>query len=271
MMRYKMICLDIDGTVLNTKNEITPRTRAAVSAVSSMGIPVVLVSARMPKAMVFLRDGLGLDDPIACYGGGLILKKDGQTIESQTMEAGQVRKLTYLAGTMGLHVSFYRENDWYVEELDSWAKQEGRITHLMPAVCDTAVLVDQWEADGTGPHKLLFMAEPKLILAFMKKLEAKKYAQMAGYRSKDTYLEVMPKGVGKKETVAVLCRHYGISPDQILAVGDNDNDISMIQYAGMGVAMGNAHDEVKKHADYVTLTNDEDGVAYAIEKFVLDQ
>ena len=269
-MVCNMICLDIDGTILNSRHEITSHTRTVIRAASKRGIPVVLISARMPKAMVFLKDELGLKDPIACYGGGLILAGDGTVIESKTLETPLVWEVSRLADSMGIHVSYYRNDEWCVDEMDEWARQEGLITHYMATVCDTEAMMDRWEADGTGPHKLLLTAEADRILAFMKQFEREGWPQMEVYRSKDTYLEVMPAGVGKKETVERLCRLYGILKEQVLAAWDNDNDISMIQYAGMGVAMGNAREEVKKYADFVTLSNDEDGVAYAIEKYVFD-
>lgn len=122
-MVCKMICLDIDGTILNSRHEITSHTRMVIRAASKKGIPVVLISARMPKAMVFLKDELGLKDPIACYGGGLILSGDGTVIESKTLETPLVREVSRLADSMGIHVSYYRNDDgvW-----TKWTSGRGR-------------------------------------------------------------------------------------------------------------------------------------------------
>lgn len=264
-MNCKLICLDIDGTLLNSRNEITENTKMRIQEASGSGIPVVLVSARMPAAMTFIRDELGITDPIASYGGALIMQGEKTLVDHQ-LPATVSAMILQAAMALGIHVSVYRGDDWYVESMDSWAVNEGEITHLEPTVCNLQALLNQWNQNGTGAHKLLLMSEPENIQKIKELLTGMKEVEAEIYRSKDTYLEIMPKGIGKKEAVEDLCRFYGISTKSVLAAGDNDNDKQMLKVAGIGVAMGNAHDSVKACADFVTKSNDEDGVGYAIEK-----
>ena len=267
-MDCRLICLDIDGTILNSRHEITKQVKESIQGASKRGIPVVLLSARMPKAMRFLQKELGLSDPMACFGGGLVLRGEevlmDAVLDNETAEA-----VCGLAREMKIHTSVYKGDDWFVEEFDGWARQEGKITHLMPSVCGFADLFGTWKNLKTGANKLLLMAEPEQITWVMERLKKRQDIQVEMYRSKDTYLEIMPRGVGKMATVLELCKFYNITAQQVLAAGDNDNDMDMLRAAGVGAAMGNAAAHVKACGDFVTKSNDEDGVSYVIEKFVL--
>lgn len=269
-MDCKLICLDIDGTLLNSKHRITERTKKVISIVSKeKGILVVLISARMPKAMTSIRDELGIKDPIACFGGAAIIEND-KYISNKVIEVEAVLKLYKLAQSAGIHMSLYKEDNWYVEDLDYWAKQESDITGLKPDIAAFPELFTVWKKNNTGPNKILFMSSPQKITELKKVLEASQKDLINMYLSKATYLEVMPLGIGKKETVELICKRHSIPKSKALAIGDNDNDIGMITYAGVGIAMGNALESVKQCADYVTKSNDNDGVAEAIEKFILN-
>lgn len=269
-MDCKLICLDIDGTLLNSKHRITERTKKVISIVSKeKEIPVVLISARMPKAMTFIRDELGIKDTIACFGGAVIIEND-KYIANKVIEAEVVLKLYKLAHSAGVHMSLYKEDNWYVEELDYWGKQEADITGLQPDIIAFSELLMSWKGNNTGPNKILFMSSPEKIIELKKMLEASKESLINMYLSKATYLEVMPSGIGKRETVELICKRHSIPIDKVIAIGDNDNDIGMIIYAGVGIAMGNALQSVKQCADYVTKSNDDDGVAEAVEKFILN-
>ncbi|MDV3427750.1 MAG: Cof-type HAD-IIB family hydrolase [Bacillota bacterium] len=270
MMDCKLICLDIDGTLLNSKHKITELTRKVIHIVSKeKGIPITLISARMPKAMASIRNELEIKDPIACFGGAVIIEDDKYVI-NKVLDADIALKLYESAENTGVHMSLYKEDNWYVEKLDYWAKQESDITNLQPYIISFPNLFTIWRENKTGPNKILFMSSPEKIIELKKKIEISEKSLLNMYLSKETYLEVMPSGVGKKETVELICKMYNISKENVLAIGDNDNDIGMIEYAGIGIAMGNALDSVKQSADYVTKSNDEDGVSEAIEKFILN-
>jgi len=269
-MDCKLVCLDIDGTLLNSKHKITNITRKVINIVSvEKGIPVVLISARMPKAMTSIRNELGIKDPIACFGGAVIIEDDKYVI-NKVLDTDIALSLYESAKNAGVHMSLYKEDNWYVEQLDYWAQQESDITNLQPSIISFPDLFMFWRENKTGPNKILFMSSPDKIIKLKEKIQMSEETFLNMYLSKDTYLEVMPSGVGKKETVELICKMYNISKENVLAIGDNDNDTGMIKYAGMGIAMGNALESVKQSADYITKSNDEDGVSEAIKKFIFN-
>ena len=265
-MDYKLVCLDIDGTLLDSENRIRPRVKEAVRAVRGLGIPVVLVSARGPGGILFLYNQLEIASPVICYNGALILDEDCSPVYSREISPAQARQAEAIARDMGLHLSVYRNGRWYVGAADDWGAREGGITRMTPAITDLSALLEEWDRQGQGPHKLLCMARPGEILAIQDRVGA---LDLDVYRSMPIYLEMTAKGVSKSGAIDWLVRRLGIRPDQVLAAGDNFNDLPMLLYAGMGVAMGNAPGEVKARADDVTAANDEDGVALALEKHIL--
>lgn len=269
MNKYKMICLDIDGTLLNSKNEITENTKIVIQTVSNKKhIPVILVSARMPKGMLYLQEELDIIQPIICYSGALIWN-NSSIITSHTIPVSDARQIYNIVQNTGLHISFYKEDGWYVEYMDKWAEQESEITNITPKVTDFNELLNTWNIENSGPNKILCMAEPDEIKFLNTKIKDYKFNNLNMYLSKPTYLEIMPSNATKTSAIKFLSRYFHVQQSQIIAVGDNFNDVNMIEFAGLGIAMGNAPDKVKQCADYITLSNDEDGAADAIKKFIL--
>ncbi|WP_010238773.1 Cof-type HAD-IIB family hydrolase [Clostridium arbusti] len=267
MNKIKMICLDIDGTLLNSKHEISERTKEVIKIVSNeRQIPVILVSARMPKGILFLQEELEIKQPIICYSGALIMDRNNNVLSKDIISAHNLEKLWEIACNEKVHMSLYKDDEWYVEDLDYWAKQESDITNITPIITDFNELIKLWKDEITGPNKILCMSEPDAINSLKEKI---KDYDLNIYPSKPTYLEIMPMKASKTSAIDVLRRRFNIEQNEILAMGDNYNDMDMIEYAGVGIAMGNAPDRVKKCANKIALTNDEDGVAEAIWAWVL--
>jgi Cof subfamily protein (haloacid dehalogenase superfamily) len=267
MSNYKMICLDIDGTLLNSKHQISETVKETIKLVVSRNhIPIILVSARMPKGITFLQKELGITAPMICYSGALILDETGTPLGAERINIAYLEEIHEITSQWNLHMSLYKDDQWYVESMDAWAKQESKITNIKPTVTSVVTLFEQWKKDGSGPNKILCMAKPKQMLRLKSELQIE---ALNIYPSKPTYLEIMPKQASKTSAIQVLQRKFGINQSEIIAMGDNYNDIDMLAYAGLGIAMGNAPDEVKKQAKEVTLTNDEDGVAAALLKYVV--
>lgn len=267
MNNFKMICLDIDGTLLNSNHEITENVKEAINIVANeKKIPVILVSARMPKGITFLQRELGIEQPIICYSGALILDKDNEVLSKEFIDISSLENIYKLVSENNIHMSLYKDNEWYIEEMDYWAKQESEITNIIPKVANFNELIEEWEIEGTGPNKILCMANPDEI-NFLK--ENTKTSDLNIYPSKPTYLEIMPTNASKTSAINVLQKKFNVEKSEIIAMGDNYNDIDMIEYAGLGIAMGNAPEDVKKHANDITSTNNEDGVAEALKKYVI--
>jgi Cof subfamily protein (haloacid dehalogenase superfamily) len=269
MSDFKMICLDIDGTLLNSEHKITKVTKEVIrTAAEEKQIPVILVSARMPKGILFLLEELNIQQPIICYSGAYVLDR-GTPLLNINIPIAEVRQVYNSAKASGVHVSLYKEDEWYIEEMDQWAKQESEITNIRPNIVNFANLFAVWDREKSGPNKILCMAEPTSIKLLDKTVKDYLSENLNIYPSKPTYLEIMPGTASKTSAIELLCKRFNINSKEVIAMGDNYNDTNMLEYAGLGVAMGNAPDPVKQCADYITLSNDEDGVAEAIKLHVL--
>lgn len=267
MSNFKMVCLDIDGTLLNSNHEITEKVKSTINIVANeKKIPVILVSARMPNGITFLQKELGIEEPIICYSGALILDKDSNVLAKEFIDVPNLEEIYKLTSKNNIHMSLYKDNEWYIEELDYWAKQESEITNIIPNVTNFNELIEQWKKEGSGPSKILCMSNPEEI-NFLK--ENIKGSDLNIYPSKPTYLEIMPTTASKTSAINILQKKFNVDKSEIIAMGDNYNDIDMLEYAGLGIAMGNAPEEVKGHANDITLTNDEDGVAEALKKYII--
>lgn len=262
-----MICSDIDGTLLNTRHQLTEATHRAVKQALAQGVKIVLVSARMPQGMEPIRRELQLPDILICYGGALIAE-DGKAVFSRFLPPSTVSRITQAAQQLHVHISLYCRDQWIIGQPDEWSEQEAAITGLTPKIQPFPEVFRQWDAEHTGPNKVLFMSDPKHIVALKQALNADAMKELTCYRSKPTYLEVIPTESSKRKAVSFLCERYGISRKDVLAIGDGENDQDMITFAGTGVAMGNASDNVKNIADFVTETNDANGWALAIQRFL---
>ncbi|MBC2582611.1 Cof-type HAD-IIB family hydrolase [Clostridium sp. DJ247] len=270
MSKFKMICLDIDGTLLNSQHRISENTKKIIQVVANeKQIPVILVSARMPKGILFLQKELNIVQPIICYSGSLIMDKDTNVLLKKVIPLSSIIHIYNLVKNTDVHISLYKDDEWYIEELDEWAKQESEITNIVPTIVNFYSLFDLWKKENTGPNKVLCMAQPDNIQSLNTNIKADSLNNLNIYPSKPTYLEIMSSQASKTSAIDFLRRKFDIQKSEIIAMGDNYNDIDMIEYAGLGIAMGNAPDQVKQYANEITLTNDEDGVAEAIKKYVL--
>lgn len=259
----RMICLDIDGTLLDSHHRIPAENRSALREAAQKGIRICLLSARPPEAVLPLCDALGLHMPIACFSGALILL-DGKTIFDCRIPLQETRKVIDCAEAQKVHLSFYRGFDWVTEGPDSWAEQEAAITGVSPRYLPLKTVLE----DGRGcPHKLMCMGEPSEIDAVRSRL-AKEHLTVNISCSKKTYLEIIPDNTDKRTAMEFLCTLFSVSTAQVLAVGDQENDLEMLQTAGWGVAMGNATEKVKSIARFVTKSNDEAGVAAVLRRLI---
>jgi len=268
MNMYKMLCLDIDGTLLNSKHQITQKTKNAIRKVTKeQKIPVILVSARMPKGIVFLAKELELCAPIICYSGALIIDHNGEILRSHYIEVSYMKKIYSIVKKYNISISLYKDDEWYSEDREEWVEQEEVITNLTSSIQDYQKLFISWEHEGC--NKILCMGDEDKIASLKNELSSIFHEELNIYLSKPTYLEIMPKSSSKTSAIAVLLAKYNIDQKTLIAIGDNYNDINMIEYAGLGIAMGNAPDDVKCYADCITASNDEEGVASAINKYIL--
>lgn len=271
---YKLLFIDIDGTLLTSDHQISPRTLASLKRVSIIDkIPVILTTARPPQAVKYLYSALNLSSPVVCFNGALILENFApggnlSVLRTLNIAPNLLEQVYAIATESEVNISFYTSNEWITDYYDNWIIKEETITGIKVVITDIRKRIEKWQSENDGPHKILVMGEPVELDRFSKILKVKTNHQLSIYKSKATYLEIMNGAATKKSAVDYLLKQYNVTAKEIIAIGDNYNDIEMLQIAGLGIAMGNAPEEVKAQADYVTFDNDSDGIFFALEQFI---
>jgi len=263
-MHYKMVFCDIDGTLIDSKHQISKATRHKIQALYRNGIPFILVSARMPSGIFPLQSELEISAPIICYSGALILNERGNCIKTVGIGREKALLIDAFIKKEWKHVccSAFCHHDWIVDTIhDKWVVQEQSITSSMP----TEGKISDFVLPNGHIHKFLCMGEAEQIAGLNKALK-EKYPGLSICRSKDTYLEIMDGTASKSSAVKYLCKDYGIPIEATVSFGDNFNDLDMLLATGTCFAMGNAPEEVKRQAQNVTLDNDHEGVLAGLEQ-----
>lgn len=268
-MKFKAICSDIDGTLLNAERELSERTIRTIKALPE-DVAVILASSRPPQAMRHLQAELDiLQWPLICYNGAYVLAFDAEgqpeVLHNTPIPASIARAAVDFAEGTELHVSLYRGYEWYAPRDDQWAQREVRNTKVPVEIVDYGPLLDQWESEDYGPHKIMCMGEPEDIDGVLAHLEQLHNEDLHLYRSRPTYLEIAHKSISKATALTLLADHLGtFQPSEVLSFGDNYNDTELLQLSGKGIAVENAKPEVRAIADEVTAKSIEDGVAQSI-------
>lgn len=262
--QYQMVFCDIDGTLLDSTHRISPGTRQKIQELDRIGIPFILVSARMPSAIFPLQRELGIKAPIVCYSGALILNEHGDPVKTVGIDRGKAILIDDFVKREWKDVccSAYCHRDWISDNIhDRWIMQEQSITASVPKEGKISDFVPQ----KGQVHKLLCMGEARAIADLTHALK-ESFSGLSVYCSKDTYLEIMNEAASKSGAVKHLCEAYGIPMEATVSFGDNFNDIDMLLATGTCFAMGNAPPEVKRQVRNVTEDNDHEGVLAGLEQ-----
>jgi Cof subfamily protein (haloacid dehalogenase superfamily) len=266
---FKAICTDIDGTFLNPERELSKRTIDIITSIKD-DVPIILASSRMPAAMRHLQETLGIGKhPLICYNGGFIIsqKQEVKILDSVKIPFLLCDFIAKWSHDKKLHAGFYLEDEWYVPSKDRWTEREINNTKVQATILSGLDLMESWKPQQNGAHKIMCMGEPVLIDNLISELRSMN-AALHLYRSKDTYLEIAPLQISKATALhQLLEKELGIEMKDVIAFGDNHNDVEMLKAVGCGVAVGNAKEEVKSIADEITLPGKEDGVAATLEKY----
>ncbi|MEE0859257.1 MAG: Cof-type HAD-IIB family hydrolase [Acutalibacteraceae bacterium] len=268
-MSYEIIVLDIDGTLVNSEKVITPKTQKVLTNLQKLGKKVALASGRPVQGIMGHARTLRLNDfggYILAYNGGTVIDaRTNKVIYSKYFPNEIIPEICKELKNTNVTINTY-EGDKIIEgnALNKYSDIESRIIGL-----DTKFVKNFAEYVTFDINKLLLAGEPAEILR-LEKLFSERYKGVIGvFRSEEFFLELVPLGIDKAKSIEVLLNNLGLTEKQCIACGDAYNDITMIQYAGLGVAMGNAVDEVKEAADVITATNDNDGVAKIVEEYML--
>lgn len=268
-MNYEMLVLDLDGTLTNSRKELTEPTRKALIEIQEAGKIVVLASGRPVNGVQPLAEKLELGrfgSYILSFNGARITQcSTGNLIYNKTLPQNVIRSVYQMVkGYKDIDLVTY-QGDYIISGIkpNAYTELEKFINKMeIKPVDDFPEYVD------FPVNKLLIPGEPAVLEELMEKLKETFHSLLNIYRSEPFFLEIMPQKIDKAYTLQKLLSSIGLSSDQMICCGDGYNDLTMIEAAGLGVAMENAQPLLKERADYITKSNDEDGVLYVIDQFM---
>ena len=270
-MKYKLLVLDLDGTLTNTRKEVTEHTRTTLIKAQEQGLKIVLASGRPTYGIAPLANLLQLDKYegyVLSYNGGEIIDwKTGELLYKNLLDPEVLPYLYQCANDNHFAIVTY-DGEYVLTEYpdDEYVLKEALLNVMKIKKVDNFLKAVQHPI-----AKCLIVGEPTRLAVLEKEMYNHLHDRMGVFRSEPYFLELVPKGIDKAQSLAVLLKEIGMTKDEMIAVGDGFNDLSMIKYAGLGAAMSNAQEVVKENADFITLSNEEDGVAHVVEKFILSE
>lgn len=266
-MSVKLIAVDMDDTLLDHSVQVSPRTKEVLQQAAVQGVKVTIATGRMYCSALPFAVQLGLNVPLITYNGALIKNViSGETLLHQPIDAALAHKVLAFFKERGWYIQSYVDDVLYVEQKDEHALYYEKLA----GVESVAIGSKLYELEQPAT-KLLAMLEAGQMQAVAQEVKARFGDKLAVTNSKPTYLEMVNPLANKGAALSYLAGMLGIKQEEVMAIGDSNNDIDMLKYAGWGVAMGNASDKVKAAAKFVTKCNDEDGVAEAVIKYVLER
>lgn len=273
-MKYKMIAVDMDGTLLKDNKEVSEANREAIRKACEMGVKIVVCTGRIFTSAKAYAKLIGSIAPIIASNGAYIREKDKEnSVYEKTLEKDKLLKVVKIAKENGFFPHIYTTNTIYTEKLifssKNYATWNESLAEKDRVIIEIVENLEEHIIEGKRNYfKAVVMCDDieKLKWLRNKILEETEVAIMS---SVPNNIEITAYGTSKGEGVKILADFYGISREEVICIGDNENDISMIEYAGLGVAMANSAEDVKEIADYITDTNENDGVAKVIEAFIL--
>lgn len=267
MKNIALVATDLDDTLLRSDCSLSSYTIDTLKAIRERGAQIILASGRTPEAMYRYAEALGLhEEPgyLICNNGSLIIRSDTrETVNEQFIPEDVALAVFDYARDTGLSCHWYENGTIYASRDGFYTQRDRELSGLAVIIQpDFAPLIRR------GCSKLLFAGEPAEVAKQAERFQERFAGRATVFISKPYFLEVLPYGAGKGEALRMLAEnHLGITPDEIIAFGDSMNDESMLRYAGIGVAMRNAREEIRALADHITAhTNDEDGVARHLEE-----
>lgn len=265
-----LFCSDIDGTLLDAHRRLSARTIAAIRAVREAGHAFVVCSARMPASLRLLeRHYGGGDSPLIAYNGALVLSATGSTDIDVRVPAVIAHDIAEFCDEVGLHGSFFADDEWYAWADDRWTAREIDHTAIEPSPLTARDYITAGRVELSPPHKVMCMGEPERVDALERRLSS--VAGVVAYRSSASYLEIANAACSKGHGIAAAARELGVDRADTYYFGDNHNDLPAFEVAGTAVAVANARPEVRSAATVLTASHREDGVAQYLEGWLQAQ
>ncbi|HEY3758617.1 MAG TPA: Cof-type HAD-IIB family hydrolase [Solirubrobacteraceae bacterium] len=262
-----LLLADVDGTLVTQEKLLTERAIAAVRALGDAGIRFAVTSGRPPRGMAMLIEPLGLRTPIAAFNGGLVVQPDPELepIEQHALPPALVPAVVELLESFALGVWLYRGADWYVLDPDgAHVEHESRTVGFAPSVVQSFAGIDD------GVVKIVGASDDFDAVERASKAAQERFGgKVSASRSQPYYLDVTHPDANKGAVVKWFAARYDVPLERVATIGDMPNDVLMFAHSGLSIAMGNADREVQRAARYVTATNEQEGFAHAVERWIL--
>lgn len=274
-MDYKLICIDMDGTLLNDKKIISDRNLKAIALANKKGVKIAVCTGRIFNSAEFFSELLAVNSPVIASNGAYIIEKyKDEEIYKAILGVERCKQLLSVFHQYDIYPHYYTKDIVFTEKLIHSSSFYTEVNKTLPKHKQVKiVVVEDWDEVFHKYEKEIFKGigvDDDLEKIQKAKASLRDTKEFEVVSSHFNNFEAMNKGVSKGNAVKILSDYYGIDRSQVICIGDSENDLSMIEFAGLGVAMGNANQDVKMMAQYVTDSNNCDGVAKAIEKFVLE-
>lgn len=261
---YKMIAVDMDGTLLNSKHQLSQENLEALKKAQELGVKVIPITARAYNTIDDVVKLLNLQDAVGTQTGSIVIDPKDESVLFSNLIPAKVCKSIFEYAQQEGYLPMLHQND------KVFTKMKGKYLDIFETTMDMKVdyIEDVFDIyNGEAQGKILFMDEPAKLNKLYDWLIDQYEDEIFPAFSFDFALELC--AVSKGQMMLKIADHFGILPSEIIAIGDGQNDVDMLEKAGFGVAMENAMDELKTVADFVTRSNDESGVAYAVNKLIL--
>jgi hypothetical protein len=265
MDRIALVISDVDGTLVDAQKRVTDRTRQAVAVLKARGVGFTIVSSRPPFGLRMLIETLGVTLPVASFNGGAIAAPTLKTINQRSIDPAVAREIIAFLDAQKIEAWIFTATEWLTRDPDG-----AHVAHETHTVQQAPRVAGNFDAVIGQAGKIVGVSDDYARLEDIEKQAQSQFAGRAmAVRSQSYYLDFVAPGVDKGLAVRELAKTIGVPFAQIVTLGDMENDVPMFHQAGFSIAMGNASDAVKRQAREVTLTNDDDGFAAAVEKFIL--
>ena len=261
----ELLIADVDGTLVTHDKELTERARRAVRKLHDASIAFAITSGRPPRGMSMLVAPLALTTPIAGFNGGMYVNPDMTPIEVKALPPDIVQRAVRVIEERGLDVWIYQGNEWFVRKVDAphVAREQWTVRFAPRVTSDLSRLID-------GVAKIVGVSDDhQAVEACERDLRDQCGQRVSAARSQPYYVDVTHPAANKGDVVAYLSQKLAVPPDRIATIGDMPNDVLMFARSGLSIAMGNASIDVQRTARHVTGSNDSEGFADAVERFVL--
>lgn len=266
-MSIKLVATDLDDTLLRDDLTISPRVIETVRKAREQGVIVTFATGRMPASSRPYAQELGIDVPIITYNGAMIQEAiSRKVLLRKVIPVSMAHNIISFLSEEEVHFHMYLKDQVFVPKMNKWSEEYARKTRVPVEEGDLSQLL---QGEGEGVEKLILFDEPEVLAKWANIIRDRFPEQFHLTSSKPYFLELMHPEVNKGRTLLSFAEGMGIKPEEVMAIGDGLNDLEMISSVGLGVAVANAREEVKAAAKVITTSNEEDGVAEAIERYVL--